>query len=662
MDSATCDEKDDSSNFTRHKSFPLFSATLETGTSSYAESNSFVHATCLNLIVDLIAIPDPEIQKWVKEEAQQEQIFLAYHLSELLLRRYSRMVNLTHGPVVDAIRSDALAGQMDGLNDQMDILNDVFDCNIRGLTIRLCEAILGRVIAKIWQDLENGYSYTHSIASSHGQLFMGVGLLDADVIPERDAMAQVGAIFLSVFFTRLRYKPLVRMLAIALLHPRTTTLWSKHEPNDQIPSLQLEEYKFMPALHEIAEGTTKEGDSIENIFRSLILETLEGEYGEWRTVSAAIFLESVLRYADLDQETLVLLQIFPLRESFRSFDSSIDAFLTRDHMKHSEISTVALECVTSLAMHYVQRGISFEMERRAKDNSWNESERSMSDIMSSHVYKAILKARGIFCSRIVKTRSFIGSDAVFLEIMEAAVIGLYKPITMLSQPTSRNARRATKRFYAYQLSQHGSRCHGGKAECLIRRQRAQKLTDTETFRWNIQMALHLRAVSRVLERLFQETLSSEKKNGSCPKLALLDKADELGSLFSTMESRPSIGSPIELRGLTTFVFTSGVAGTVRDDPTVKDLRRIAEGMGLQPLSKPIAVFLQPYLLIVRPEESKKSVHVGTRGTILCCIPLLHIIGAAVDEDWLHVAVRHDNVTSLSKSLCKPLQLTNVRFR
>ena len=324
--------------------FSLFSATLETGTGSFAESNSFVHATCLNLIVDLMQMQDSAIQRWVREEAQQEQVLLAHHLCDVFLRRHRRMVILTNGPVVDSVRCDTLAGQMQGLNDQIDILNDVFECGIRSLNVRLCELILERVIGRLWRDLVYGDSLTNNdnhhetmstfpSASSYRQSLLAVGCLDADVIPEREALAQVSLISFAAFFHRLRFGPLVRMIAVALFHPRTTNLWNTDHPQSPNATSQASNsrssgvpivYRFTPALHQIAQSDVNGEDSgawecetqasaySDNLFRSQVLKALGGEFGEWYVASAAILLELAIQSPSLDVQTLSVIKVLPI--------------------------------------------------------------------------------------------------------------------------------------------------------------------------------------------------------------------------------------------------------------------------------------------------------------------------------------------------------------
>jgi len=59
----------------------------------------------------------------------------------------------------------------------------------------------------------------------------------------------------------------------------------------------------------------------------------------------------------------------------------------------------------------------------------------------------------------------------------------------------------------------------------------------------------------------------------------------------------------------------------------------------------LVVALDPvYLFVVKPLDNQEN----SRGTIICCVPLLNVIAAATDGDWLHIAVRHDDVGFLIK--------------
>jgi hypothetical protein len=63
-----------------------------------------------------------------------------------------------------------------------------------------------------------------NLAPQKNRQFLAVGIADVDVIPEREGLAQLAVVFL-VHFWSISYPPLTRMLAVALFHPKSTSLW-----------------------------------------------------------------------------------------------------------------------------------------------------------------------------------------------------------------------------------------------------------------------------------------------------------------------------------------------------------------------------------------------------------------------------------------------------
>jgi len=201
--------------------FPLFSATLETGTSSFAQTDSFIHATCLNLMVGLMQINYTPIEEWI-QQAVMEQQKLANHICDLLVHRYQRMASLTTGLIVDSVRSVALLNQVSGLKDEIHVLNDLFSCHVRGFNVRLCETVLRRFIAVLLRDVTPSSGSSSSSRDDddhlhhqphHSRTFLCVGNSDNDVIPEPEAHAQTAIFILSQLFLHVEYNPLLRMLA-----------------------------------------------------------------------------------------------------------------------------------------------------------------------------------------------------------------------------------------------------------------------------------------------------------------------------------------------------------------------------------------------------------------------------------------------------------------
>ena len=289
----------------------------------------------------------------------------------------------------------------------------------------------------------------------------------------------------------------------------------------------------------------------------------------------------------------------------------------------------------------------------------------------------------MFFQKTVEPDDAAGATDIIIDHMEAAVLALYKQIKLYT-PTKPGQRKtpATTSIYAYQLSQHGCIFHGKKADCLVRRLwSVGRQNEVVESRWNAQMALHVRAVIRVLDKLFEQveaellSLSTEQQQHdreqglfSVPKLELLDNAEKLELLFCSLRTKPSVGTDIDLRGRTIFPFsTSGVNAVddVQASGRTNEISYVSKKVGLEEEAHGLTgttlgnrtsmskfLVLDPTaLFVVRAQQTKRSLESSglQRGTMLCCIPLLHIIAAGVDGEWLHVAVRHEDFRSLIKN-------------
>ena len=223
--------------------FPLFTAAIEVTISAFAQSDSVIYETCLAVVVNLMKIQSKSIQHWMAA-AVKEQRKLADHLCRRLLERYYRISDLTTGPVVDVVRSHAISCQLSGLRDHMEVIQEVFWTGVRGLDVRLCEAILQRVVSVLLRNF---------LPPGEDALVLDVGVIDADVIPHREALAQVSTVFLAQLFSNLTYTPFQRMLAVAVLHPVSTPLWLSSS-NSTGRTISEDDYLFMPALSDIVTG------------------------------------------------------------------------------------------------------------------------------------------------------------------------------------------------------------------------------------------------------------------------------------------------------------------------------------------------------------------------------------------------------------------------
>jgi hypothetical protein len=619
--------------------FPLFSAALDTATSPYACSDSFVYGTSVNVGVNIMQIPYPPIRSWISDAAT-EQGRLADHLCHGLLQRYLRITNLTTGPVVDGVRSNAISGQLACLHDQLLLMNEVFWSGIKGMDVRLCESLLRKIVSVLLNNL----------LPTDGRQFLGVGVVDADVIPAKEALAQVSAVVLSQLFSALDYVPFQRMLGVAILHPQSTSLWSSLDNNSASPDT----YIIMPALNKIVAGKNT-SETLANPFRSEIIKTLRGDHGEWRIIATAILLESALKSRAMDGETLQLLEMIPRFTSHdytpTSIEEAVASFLERPHDQPSPISIRALECVGSLALRMV-----YQAAMIATDDGKN-YEKFQRLMPVSPICIGLTRARRFFSSQALKSQEATGVADIFLDLLEAAITSRY---------TAHLDGDETATFTCL-LSRRGCGDNISSSEVLVRKFRGVSRNDVEEARFYINMVLHFRSLCKVVVRLGRSIQTSKLASKSTIPVSparkverkitldLVDKADEISRTVGGLMDKPVIGTDLDLSGRMTFRFFSAIKGAdAAPLPATNDPypnlggreRTFSEEKGIfRPTSKLVLVLDPNDMFVVKPFTAQ----IGNRGTVLASISLRRVIAAAADGDWLHVAVRHDDVGFLIKN-------------
>jgi hypothetical protein len=586
--------------------FPLFSAALETATSYFAQSDSQIYATCLSIIINLMHIPHPPIQTWICQSSSS-QIILADHLCQRLHDRYQRMTNLTRGPVVDGSRNKSIASQLVSLKDEMGMVHEIFWSGVRGMDVRLCESLLQRVVSVLLKSLSQ---------TPPTRKFLIVGLIDADVIPESEALAQVSTIFFSCMFSNLAYVPFQRMLAVALFHPNSTPIWSTLESNQYIDS--PEAYLFMPALSDIV-NKVESNETCPNPHRQEILKTLQGNYGDWRTAAAACLLQSILKSDAIDTDALTMLEIISGDES-KSIEHSIATFLTRSH-NPSAVTSKALECMGHLSLlllyHHLMISIQDQEEEEGNDIK-KKIERSLS---KSPVWNALVKACDHFCKKAMEFRNVNGVSDIFLDLTEAAIKNRY---------TARYNESGSTTFTCL-LSRRGCIKDTLDANLLVRNFRGVSANDVESTRFYINMSLHFRSLCKVVDRLClafemdaKISSASNKKHLQNINLDFVDEADKLTKAIGGLSDKPEDCADLDLTGRMFFRFQSA----------------------LKPVEALILVLDPTDMFIVKPVVKNME---ENRGTVLCGISLRNIIGAAADGSWLHVAVRNSDAGFLIKN-------------
>jgi Uncharacterised conserved protein len=631
----------------RNEACTLLHAALEIGTSSYAQVDSFVHITCLSLVVNLMKLDNPAINT-----AFPEMRKLANHLSQLLLKRFNRISEQTQGPIVDGHRCNAVVIQLKALHDEIQVLNDVFSCGIPGLNVRLCEVLLRRVVKVLLK----------SILAPQERAFIDVGVSDLDVIPHRESQAQVALFFFAQLFHRIEYQPFVRMMAVALFHPQSTSLLIDEDVSRSFSPTDEDEYLIVPALDAIAQGKiVKDSIACDNPYRSSLLRTLKGDFGTWRFPVAAILVETVLRSEAMDVETLQALQLIPrscgvIQTSDRlddkeektpeetpstactykptAIEQALVDFLNKGPLTLSSTSKKCLECAGSLSLALLYKSVlGFNL-------GCHNSESFQLEI--SPLYAALVRTKAAFYKRALDSQQCLGVADIYLELVEAAIRSRYKKAEASYRSDTRiHGGQSPAPSYACHLALFGSAALVSSPENLVRRGRCVKYTDVEETRFSLDMAIHFRTLCKVIDRNLED-LTAETAVGSKNLVAStsneVDLADDFAITFGGFGERPNIGMDLDLRGRMTFpCYLSANTRYTMASPRHEAILRQAESLVL---------VMDPTDLYV---ASTTGGNAETRGKIACRISLTDVIAAAADTEWLHIAVRHPDVGLLLKN-------------
>lgn len=620
-------------------SFPLFTSIIHLTTSSYVQCDSYIYATCLNIVVGLLKISDPSIRTFITNHADIEQQQLCTHLSQQSMEQYRRIVNLATGTVVDAERSKAMAIQLDAFNDQLDMYNDIFYCNIRTLNVRLCETLL----------VEFVYPVVNYLVPGPNQQFFQVGISDRDVIPLREARAHVSILLLARLFSNLGYGPIIRMLAVTLFHPKSTSLWQ---------SKDVKGHTILQTLNKIVKED-ENVDTIPNAFRHETLRVLSGVYGEWLVVGVSFLFENAL--AAIDNETFTKLMLLPNLDTREDSDyctntleNSLTTYLDQKHEYQSIVSTIALDCVSSLAVKYIIKSATIMREAD------KEMHRFDLYFRTSALVKSICTTMLYFFDQTSQALQKNNANDVIITFIESIVQSRYK--CSLSSP-KRITTSKQQHTYLYALYPYGPTVYCKGPDPLIRKLPGATWNDIEVSRFHISMSLHFRAIHRILRRFQQEELRSHVSQLgdeqtsistvvpiSKNEFELIDKADELSTIFCCLQEKPSIGTDLDLNGRMHFKFTvHGIKDeSQRDENHQRRIRTFSEDMIFRETSDLVLVLDATSIMVVRPIVSPQQRQLE-RGIIICYIPLLDVIAAACDDIRLHVAVRYENLGCLIRN-------------
>lgn len=513
--------------------------------------------------------------------------------------------------MVDFVRSNNVNIELKKLYDDMGVIRDVF-WSTRGLDVRLCESLLQRVVAILLKNL---------LPPRQDSQFLDVGVVDSDVIPQREARAQVSTLFLAFLFSNLAYRPFQRMLAVAILHPISTPLWLSLRSVKQFGE---DEYVFMPALSDIVTGEESRKEVCENRFRTEVLNALEGKYGDWRFISSACLIQTIFNEEAIVNDCLTLMDILPHFDDNEYTESPLEyalvTFLKKKH-KPSRIVSQALECAGQLSIELVN----FSVKHCNTISETTATEKLDYVLTHSKAWSALGDAYHGFCAEAAKLKSATGVSDIFLDLLETTIRNRYRAKTLKSGIT----------VYSCSLSHQGFNRKLSESEILVRKNRDCGMSDVESARFFINMALHYRALHKMIDRKLRLSLNVNQEPGP---LDFVDEADFLTRTIGRLDEKHVVGTEMDLTGRMTFRFHlpgSPKTSTKKDSPKVKSKTSV------------LILVLDPTdMYVVRPILTRRDENYCS---VLHSISLRSVIAAAADGNWLHVAVRHADIEMLIKN-------------
>jgi hypothetical protein len=175
------------------------------------------------------------------------------------------------------------------------------------------------------------------------------------------------------------------------------------------------------------------------------------------------------------------------------------------------------------------------------------------------------------------------------------------------------------------------------------------------------MTLHFRALCKVIDRLCfsirkQHSASTNNTKQKKISLDLVDKADSLTKTIGGLSDKLAVGTDLDLTGRMIFRFQSALKKaepqTLPQTMVVSPerggrMRSLSEDMVVFRSTTRLTLVLDPKdMFVVKPAAAQME---ENRGTVLCTVSLRSVIAAAADGEWLHVAVRHEDVGFLIKN-------------
>lgn len=648
--------------------FPLLHSSVHILASAFAQSDSFAHVTALNIVLSVCQIPAGEVRALVGESVAEQRTLLSY-LCQRLSGRYRRIAHLSVGVAAgDASRSAAIGREITELQDQIHFIDDLLWCSVRPLNVRLCEYLLRNVLSQhvLPGMLIQGQGQKSQFSSIAEQKRLSAATVedDSDIITEVEAMAQASVVFLTQMFLTVEYAPLLKMCAVAILHPLSPADWSALPRSNQHGG----DYVLTPALNAIVQkrcviiGSGPDGPSAEggndisggddeiriiakaNPHRRSLLSILRGEKGHRRFVPVSMLLQSILETEELDEEFLTTLEVLtkyskPSDDSGEGdgddlilpspFEEALATFFTKNHSSSSR-ATMAIECAGSLAlsmMSHLLVGVT------GNGTDYKHFHRRY---VSSSLVRGVGAARELFALKVKRYSRAAEVSGSFMDLVEFEISRRYETVTgKHGQPLRLCDLNARSTYHLMNTP-----------EILVQKLSNASSNDIEDAKFAIRALFYFRSICEVVEEVHDRLGSflgpdslNERWGDDAFEIRTVEVMEGEFVDFSggAEKNRPQVGADLDVRGRTFFYFTPTMTGIKQPQSTSDHKRRLAADIIRMTKKTELMIVLDPTdLFILKPNPRDGSCN---RGTILCSASIGSVITAVSDKDWLHIAIR-----------------------
>jgi hypothetical protein len=503
------------------------------------------------------------------------------------------------------------------LDDKFCFINDLLWCSVRNLNVTMCEYIMQQFVYKtLLKDVlllfDNGDDNDHDD--------------DDDDVSTKAIYSRTSLYVIAKIFKTIDYAPLLKMIAVALLHPYTPL-------PDQLKEMERHdnEYIITPALNAIAcndfvvvdsetivndesnsnfsnavmeESTTliieseyssDDGDDddsnisivvTQNLYRAAMIHYLTGINSCKSFINAAMVFESILEAKSaIDHQVLKMLEVLPCVPK-DDFDKTSKGSYDDD----DDVVNSLTETETCMSSPFEDAIVTFLNSNIAK--SWTENDSLSLDVgvslttcfiscllksytedgitaehfderaTSSSLLKCLLQAKTIAAKECKRFQSQRDMSIVFPDLLFNEISSLYK--------SSTRADKVLTQAFQCNLRQCGYSCVNASPRLSLLESQSISFDDeVKDAQFSIRKAILFQLLNEKRDNLVSKISdvlkASDQVNDDLFTFDSICNAKEEILKLGLLQTKPTVGAEMNLKGKANFQFYPSLAISQRDE-------------------------------------------------------------------------------------------------